>query len=189
MGAAGFDLGKEYNLLLVTKSGRKQVGIDDNLDLRDDGIECLRVKIKDINNGEASASTQQRQFPLQEQDVEFLDSLGLEWEAVLEGKKQWLIVRGYELPAGCNGSHVDSALDIPRSYPAEQIDMFYCLPKVTRADGSALPQTEATQNILGTTFQRWSRHRKSADDWDPATDCVESQFELVEEALCREVGQ
>jgi len=186
LSAAGFDLDKAYRLLIVSASGRKTINIDDKIDLSEPGIEYLRVKPAVINNGEAAPSAE-RQFELLDGDVEFLDTFGLAWESVLDGKKRWLLIHGYELPAGFNVAKVDLALDIPPSYPSEQIDMFYCSPHVTLANGKELPDATVIQKIQNIAFQRWSRHRKNNAEWDPATDCIETHLELVEESIDREV--
>ena len=39
-----------------------------------------------------------RQFQLAEEDEQSLASLGLEWEAIIDGNTKWLIVNGYPIP-------------------------------------------------------------------------------------------
>lgn len=138
---AGFDLQKGWDMVLITASGRQNKSIDDTLDLSEPGIEKLRVKPKAVNNGEAQPSPV-RAFNLLEKDVLFLDKLNLHWEAVEDGGKRWLIIRRYELPPGFDVQHTDLALEIPKNYPATQIDMFYCNPPVKRADGQPCDKTQ-----------------------------------------------
>jgi Prokaryotic E2 family E len=49
--------------------------------------------------------------------------------------------------------------------------------------GAVIPQTQVTESIFGTGYQRWSRHRQ----WDSARDTLATHLALVEESLRREV--
>ncbi|MGK2742258.1 multiubiquitin domain-containing protein [Tepidicaulis sp. LMO-SS28] len=185
--AAGFDLQKGWDLVLVSKSGRREIKIDDKIDLSEPGIEKLRVKPSVVNNGESQLGPR-RDFSLLERDEDFLKNLGLNWRTVIDDKKRWLLIDGYELPKGLSASSITLALLIPAKYPSTQIDMFYCSPSLTLADGKGIAKTQTTESIEGITFQRWSRHRKGDSVWQPESDCVETHLELVEECIGREVN-
>jgi len=184
--AAGFNLTKGWDMILKTASGKRSVDIDDKINLGEPGIEKLRVKPRIINNGEKPIETR-REFPILDADEIYLDRLGWKWETVVEGGKRWVLIHGYALPTGYNVSSVTMAIDVPGNYPASQIDMFYCFPRVTLASGMAVAQTEATQSIQGEPFQRWSRHRQGESEWDPASDRIETHLMVIEECLSREV--
>lgn len=184
--AAGFNLAKGWDMILKTASGMRSVDLDDKIDLSEPGIEKLRVKPRTINNGEKLIEMR-REFPILGADEAYLDRLGWKWETVLDGGKRWLLIYGYALPTGYNVSHVTMAIDVPGNYPASQIDMFYCLPRVTLANGTAIAQTEATQAIQGESYQRWSRHRQGESQWNPASDRIETHLMVIDECLCREV--
>ncbi|MCY0154980.1 hypothetical protein OEG86_25305 [Hoeflea alexandrii] len=102
---------------------------------------------------------------------------------------RWLIIRDYPVPEGFTVPAITLALQVPESYPQSQIDMFYCHPVLHRTDGAAIPATEATQNIGGISYQRWSRHRGPGSPWNPAKDNVVTHLALVESAIAKEVGQ
>jgi hypothetical protein len=184
---AGFDLEKSWDLVIVTAAGRKNIGIHDTIDLRQPGIEKLRVKPKNINNGEKTLNLD-REFSLLPKDHQFLEVSCYRWRTIAQGAKRWLIVENYPLPEGYSADSVSVALDVPISYPVEQIDMFYVYPRVTLRSGSAIPQVATSLAIVGKLYQRWSRHRPNRDDWNPEVDCIETHFELVEESLMREVS-
>lgn len=186
LAAAGFNLAKGWDMILKTASGKRPVDIDDKIDLGEPGIEKLRVKPRIINNGEKRIDTR-REFSILEADEAYLDRLGWKWETVLDCGKRWLLIHGYALPTGYNVSRVTMAIDVPGNYPASQIDMFYCFPRVTLASGIVVAQTEATQSIQGKPFQRWSRHRQGESEWDPASDRIETHLMVIDECLSREV--
>ena len=81
------------------------------------------------------------------------------------------------------------ALEIPPTYPAAQLDMFYLFPGVTLVSGVPIPATEALQQIGGQQYQRWSRHRGPGSPWQMAHDNVLTHMALVESALLKEVQQ
>ena len=182
--AAGIDESKNWDILLRTKGATEELTIDGKIDLSKPGVESLRVKEKIINNGEASSEVSAA-TALMDEDRTYLGKVSHQVDVVQDGQTQWLIIRGYELPAGYNHSEVDIAIEIPANYPADKLDMFYCSPTLTLAGGGELPQTQATKQICGVTYQRWSRHPNT---WNPATDRLVDHVDLIEESLSREVG-
>ncbi|WP_172962311.1 multiubiquitin domain-containing protein [Hydrocarboniclastica marina] len=187
--AAGFNPDKGWILVLKVKGEPKQsINMDDVVDLRKPGIEKIRLTPAEINNGEAAAVSA-LDFSLLEQDVAYLKHLGLNWETRLAGARRWLIIRDYALPSGYNHAQVDLAIEIPTAYPDAKLDMFFVHPALTLANGSGIGQTESRENILGSVFQRWSRHLNGITRWNPLTDSVITHLAVVEESLLREVGQ
>ena len=181
---AGFDPDASWIIVLkITGEPKKQVDLNTVIDLTHKGIEKLRLTPRQINNGEAGAPGR-ADFALLDKDVVHLNRLGLRWEAVLDGVRRWLIIRELPLPSGYNQSFVDVAIEVPSSYPAAQLDMFYCFPHLQLAGGGSIPQTQCNETIQGLSYQRWSRHR----DWDSARDSVATHLALVEESLRREVN-
>ena len=182
---AGFDPDAGWIIVLkVAGEPRKEIDLTAVIDLKHPGIEKLRLTPKQINNGEA-AQRRRLDFSLLAQDEAHLERLGFRWETVLDGARRWLIIREYPVPQGYTRSSTDIAIEVPVSYPGAQLDMFYCHPHLALAKGSAIPQTQHVEAVLGMGFQRWSRHRQ----WDSARDNLTTHLALVDESLRREVEQ
>ncbi len=182
---AGFNPDTPWIIVLkVAGEPKHEVDLSFVIDLRNKGIEKLRLTPRQINNGEIAAG-RRIEFALLPQDIEHLDQLGLRWETLIDAGRRWLILRNYLLPQGYRAPVTDIAVEVPVSYPGAQLDMFYCHPPVALSSGAAIPQTQCLETITGLSFQRWSRHRQ----WDPARDTLATHLTLVDEALRREVGQ
>lgn len=184
---AGIDLTKSWTIIFKVKGKEpRPVGLDDLLDLSEPGIERLWLRPRHVDNGDGPGP--RRQFALLEKDESFLEASGYLWETVTEGARRWLIVEDYPVPKGYSNSRCRLALEIPQTYPAAQIDMFYCAPPLSLEGGRVPDRTEVRQVIAGATFQRWSRHRNGNSKWSPSRDNVITHLGLVDEALGREVG-
>jgi hypothetical protein len=183
---AGFDTDTAWIIILKTATERKQVDLNYVIDLRQPGIEKLRLTPREINNGEVAADIR-RDFALLPTDHLWLDERGCDWSTVVEGGRRWLIIRDTPLPAGYNLSLVTIAMEIPTAYPMAEIDMFYCFPHLARIDGQIIPQTHVNEIIGGRSFQRWSRHRGAIAPWRPGKDSVVTHLLLIDESLSREV--
>lgn len=187
--AAGFNPAEGWILILKVKGEPKQnITISDVIDLRKPGIEKLRLTPAEINNGE-TALVPRSDFVLLEKDELYLNTLDVDWEALIDGARRWLILRGYSLPYGYNQKEVNIAIDIPTTYPDAAIDMFYCNPALSLASGGVIDRTQSTIVIAGQTYQRWSRHLNGITKWNPMTDSVITHMAVIEECLLREVGE
>jgi hypothetical protein len=119
-----------------------------------------------------------RQFNLPEQDVTFLEGLGLPWEAIIDRGMQWVLVYDYPLPLGYTHPTVTVAIKIETGYPRAALDMAYFLPHIERADGKGINAISA-QQIDNKLFQRWSRHRTAANPWREGLDDLSTHLGLV----------
>ncbi len=181
---AGFSIETAWIMVLkVAGEPRHEVGLDDVIDLRKAGIEKLRLTPKQINNGEGPRPLR-REFALLPKDEVLLTRMNIGWETALDNGRRWLLLYGYLLPAGLSAAQADIAIEIPASYPAAQLDMFYVRPPLKLASGAGIAQTESIETIFGEPHQRWSRHRA----WDAAHDTLATHLALVDESLRREVG-
>lgn len=98
-----------------------------------------------------------RDFHLPEEDVDYLNALGLPWETVAQGGVNWLLLHNYPVPAGYNVTAATVAIRIEATYPTGLLDMAYFYPPLARADGQ--PINALTPLVVdGKTFQQWSRH-------------------------------
>lgn len=158
----------------------EQVELDERVDLATCGVERFLTLPLDQTEGKP-----QRAFQLPEEDVSFLNVLENEWETVMEGGRQWLIIRGVNVPDGYSSGIVDVALMVAPGYPTSQIDMAYFSPPLSREDGQSI-RALSNQQIEGKTYQRWSRHRTGQNPWRPGIDNISTHFLLVKNWLVRE---
>lgn len=127
-----------------------------------------------------------RDFDLLPEDEQFLDDYGLEWETVLDGS-QWVIINKFSSQdEGYNHPHVTIAIRLETGYPNTALDMVYVYPPLARRDGQPIGATQATQQIAGQVYQRWSRHRTAQNPWRPGHDGVGTHVFLIEDWFARE---
>ncbi len=188
--AAGFDPTKPWHIFLISQGNQKEeLGVDGQIDLRNPGIEKLRLMQRNVDNGDGNPTQQRRAFQLLSIDQQHLDRMGLRWETVLVEQRRWLLIHDYALPAGYAPQCCTLALDIPANYPASQIDMFYFSPWASRKDNGVIPSIQVRAIIDGIEYQGWSRHRGGTCPWDPVTDNVSTHLVLVESCLEKEIRQ
>ena len=129
-----------------------------------------------------------RHFDLSADDQRFLDEYGLPWETLVDGP-QWVLVHDFPTVAGYNHSRVTAAIRLETGYPNTELNMVYFFPALARADGKAIGATQATQQVDGKVFQRWSRHRTAQNPWKAGRDNIGTHILLVEDWLAREFGR
>lgn len=184
---AGFDPDKSWFVFLkVQGKPKREVTLTDSIDLRTPGIERLRLTPRNVNNGEAIAP--HRDFALLDVDEDYLNQLGLRWETVVENGRRWLLVHGYPIPDGYMASETELAIEVPLTYPQAALYGFYAFPPLALASGNEIPSTQLRGTIRNREFHGWSRHRGSADPWNPAKDNIATHLTLVDAALAKEVG-
>ena len=184
---AGVDLSKQWMIVLKVKEQEpRQVALDDVVDLDQPGIERLWLRPRQVDNGEGQAL--RRDFSLLPKDDGFLAASNYRWETITAGARRWLLIHNYLLPKGYNAGTCRLAFEVPATYPAAQIDMFYCDPPLSVLGGAAPPATDVRETIDGVSFQRWSRHRCADNPWSPSRDSISTHLGLVDESLGREVG-
>ncbi|MCW3109111.1 MAG: hypothetical protein JWQ09_3617 [Segetibacter sp.] len=180
---AGKNPPEKYDLFKVLSSNPQPKKIGDlsaSIDLREKCLVRFVTLPKEQQDGRGSRVS----FSLPAEDIEFLESANVEWEAINQGNR-WLILHNYPVPEGYNVSTVDAALLIPPSYPAAEIDMAYFFPSLQTLSGRPIPAT-SYQVIDNKQFQRWSRHRKPGD-WRPGLDNVSTHLLLINNWFEKEV--
>jgi hypothetical protein len=150
------------------------------VDLMDKCLLRFVLQPKEQTDGESI----RKDFSLPEEDVQFLDSLGLPWET-LNSAGLWLIVHDYPVPEGYNTRSCQVALTITPGYPAVEIDMAYFHPHLEKLDRKPI-NAISVQDIYGRSFQRWSRHRKPGD-WRPGIDNIMTHLTLVDNWLLNDL--
>jgi Prokaryotic E2 family E/Multiubiquitin len=163
------------------------IGPDHVVNLREPGVERFTTMARDTTDGLTAVCLRQ-DFRLPEADEAYLNGLALPWEALLEGKKQWLIIHEWKIPAGYNHQKASLALLIPDNYADTQIDMVYFDVPLARTDSRAIKNL-TTLKICGADWQQWSRHRTAVNPWRSGIDDVASHLSLVDEWLRREFAK
>jgi E2/UBC family protein E/multiubiquitin len=161
-----------------------QIAPHQTVNLREPGVERFTTMPKDTTEG-LEGCPLRRDFRLPRADEEYLDSVGLAWETVLDQRTRWLVIRDWKLPLGYNHSISNLALLIPDNYSDSQIDMVYFEKPLARTDGGSIGAL-STQTIRGTVWQRWSRHRTPQNPWRIGVDDVSTHLSLVDDWLGRE---
>ena len=184
---AGFNPDQGWQIFLKLVGEPKQaVELTTEIDLKRPGIEKLRLTPKDVNNGDGGVQCR-RDFALLGVDESFLNQHFDLWQTLIEGGRRWLLIHDFPLPNGFSVTSATLAVDIPLTYPGAQIDMFFVNPLLALTNGAALPCTEGRVDILGQSYQQWSRHRGAASAWQSDSDNVVTHLALVESALANEV--
>jgi hypothetical protein len=123
---------------------------------------------------------------LPDNEIAYLRSRGLRFEAKLEGSMISLVIFGVELPAGYQPQTVDLLLRLPVQFPQVPPDMFWTDPVVTYDGGGVPSATELRETHMGRSWQRWSRHF-GMSNWRPGIDDLRSYMTLIRSTLEREV--
>ncbi|KGK89157.1 hypothetical protein DP73_11405 [Desulfosporosinus sp. HMP52] len=129
----------------------------------------------------------QRDFEIIQEDKDYLNARGFQWETVMVNNQMWLIVHGFPVPEGYNTRVVDAAVMIPSDYEICGLDMVYIKPALHRTNGVRIGATDYNETIRGELYQRWSRHRTSQNPWRAGLDNIGTHLDLVEEWLLREL--
>lgn len=145
------------------------------------GIEKFMTLPLDQTEGESL----QRDFTLLEEDEEFLQGLGLPWEAFIENGAKWVFIHNYSIPEGYNQSKVTIGIRMLAGYPQAQLDMVYINPLLARQDGQSIGALSPI-NLKNMQFQQWSRHRTGTNPWRPGLDNLSTHLSLIAFWLERE---
>lgn len=129
-----------------------------------------------------------REFNMLPEDEKFLNEYGLPWETVVDGS-HWVLIHDFPTHEGYNHPSVTAAIRLETGYPQTALDMVYFFPALARTDRKPIGATQATQQIEGKTYQRWSRHRTPQNPWVAGRDNLGTHVILIEDWLEREFGR
>jgi len=121
---------------------------------------------------------------LPEEDVKFLDGLGLKWKLEPEpngdpdSPSGFVVIEDFDVSGGgFTPGKTNLLIRIPALYNQTPLDMWFCQPYLTRG-GGAPPQTEGRLSVLGRTWQQFSRHLEPGT-WIPGRDGLRSFFTFI----------
>lgn len=96
---------------------------------------------------------------------------------------QYLItIPRFKLPNHWSENECEILIVVPNAYPSAPLDMFYVLPHILRKGGGIPSRSEARQNFLGKSWQRFSWHYDSRP-WDPNKDSISSHIRFCLQRL------
>lgn len=177
---------ERYILQQKVKDQIKRIGLDEEVDFTMPGIERFMTIPNEVTEGEAPAM--RCQFDPLADDLAYLQSLGLLWEAVLTTGVKRVVIHGFPIPKGYNVEEASIYVVLQPGYPDTQIDMAYFSPSLARADGKPIRQLSET-TFDGKNWQQWSRHRTSASAWRIGEDNLSTHMGLVADWLERELSK
>lgn len=126
---------------------------------------------------------------LSDAERDALDAAGSSWR-VEKGPNGWayVVIEGYRLPAGFSTAIVDLLVQLHPQFPDAAPDMFWLHPRVTLTRTGAGPvATQADEQILGRTWQRFSRHLQPGQ-WRPGDD-LRTWLAAIRALLARDVTE
>lgn len=175
---------EKFILRKKVKGNWVTVGANEVVDFTEPGLEKFKTLPNDQTEGENENSLR-REFSLLEEDEEFLNSLGLPWEAAKLNNENWILVHGYPIPEGYNVSSAIIAIRMTGGYPISQLDMAYFFPALSRIDAQPINNL-SLMPLDGKMFQQWSRHRTGANPWRVGIDNLSTHIPLADYWLLNE---
>jgi hypothetical protein len=160
----------------------KRIQLDERVDLTQPGVERFVTLPLDQTEGLTQG---RRHFSLPAEDMEWLEGCGRPFELVTENGVMRVVVYDFPLPAGYTTDSVTVHIQVPAGYPDVQLDMVWFSPGLSLSSGKGIGAT-SSENFDGKSWQRWSRHRTTANPWRPGIDSLGTHFALIEEWLLRE---
>ena len=115
---------------------------------------------------------------LPEYDVQYLTEREIPHQVVPDGGMVCVLLEGWKLPEGLSVAETTVLFRLAGGYPDVPPDMWWCAPAVRRADGSIIQATDLTEQYLGRSWQRWSRHF-APGQWKSGIDGLESYIALM----------
>jgi hypothetical protein len=117
-------------------------------------------------------------MPLLPEDSQYLTDRGITFEVHEEAGMTCLLLPSWPLPEGLSAETADVLLRLSPGYPDIPPDMWWANPPLRRADGGEIPATQVTEQHLGRSWQRWSRHF-NAGQWQPGIDRLSGFLALM----------
>ena len=176
----------KFLLRQKTKSGVEEIGSEQLVSFVHHGIERFMTIPNEVQEGEAMPP--RLHFDPLATDMEFLNSLGLRWEAVVEGAVKTYVIYNWPIPDGYNVTLADVHVRLNNGYPDTQIDMAYFCPPLARKDSRHVGGLTVLQ-FDGREWQQWSRHRTQNSMWRIGEDDLSTHMALVSDWLRVEMSK
>ena len=161
-----------------------RIELNQEVDLTAPGVERFMTIPNEVTEGEAAVM--RSEFELMKDDVTYLRSLDLPYEAVFDGQVRRVIIHGFPIPKGYNVDKASVFVYLQPGYPDAQIDMAYFYPELSRLDGKAIGALTPAA-FDGKSWQQWSRHRTPASAWRMGEDNLSTHMAVVADWLNQEL--
>lgn len=125
---------------------------------------------------------------LPESDAAYLDAKQIAHEVSVDAGMTCVVLAKWPLPPGYQPEAADLLLRLQAGYPDVPPDMWWFDPAVRLANGRVIPATEVTEQHIGRSWQRWSRHFQ-AGQWQSGIDGLESFLALIRRELQRSASE
>lgn len=118
-------------------------------------------------------------------DLDFLREKEIDFTATRTGDDVHIVVRGFSFPEQYTPRTADLLIILPAGYPNANLDMFWTRPDVKLANGNWPQNCDAHADYAGVTWQRWSRHFKTA--WRQNVDSLRTFLVTIRKEIARGV--
>lgn len=154
----------------------QEIGPDQIVSFLAPGVERFMTIPNEVQEGEP-ALPRMNFHPLPG-DIEFLNSLGLRWEAVTDSGIKAIVLYNWPLPNGYNVDTADVHIRMSDGYPDSQLDMAHFAPALARKDGRGIGGLSSAP-FDGRDWQQWSRHRTDNSKWRMGEDDLTTHMAFV----------
>lgn len=122
---------------------------------------------------------------LPEIDREFLAEKKLKYTVSRVGADIQVVIHDFDFPAAYAPRKANLLIILPAGYPNANLDMFWTEPVVKLANGAWPDRADNHATYDGVSWQRWSRHFKTA--WRQGVDNLRTFVATIRKELARGV--
>lgn len=128
-----------------------------------------------------------REFLLPEEDIQFLNGLGIEWEAIQDGNTRGVILCGFQMPQPFQPRKLNLKIKVPQDYTSgAALDMFFTDEHVTRSDGKSIERLTESNHFDNRKWWQWSRHYPKNTKWRPGINTLSTHISYIQHILNEE---
>lgn len=122
-------------------------------------------------------------------DTNFLAERRLSHSVHEDGGMICVLFPDWRVPEGYRQTHTDLLLRLSSGYPDVPPDMWWCSPALVLLSGALAQATEVTEQHLGRSWQRWSRHFNQPGLWRSGVDGLESYLARIRREMLVSAGR
>ncbi|MCP4145028.1 MAG: hypothetical protein GY752_07055 [bacterium] len=128
-----------------------------------------------------------RGFHLPEDDIQYLNSLGLNWETIQDGNARGVVLCGFLMPPPFQPEKLNLKIKVPQDYTSgAALDMFFTDTPATRSDGKGIERLTESNHFDNKKWWQWSRHYPKNTKWRPGVNTLATHISYVQHILNEE---